>query len=545
MVTLEPDRPHPIISVRPGAGKRSATAPDVGPPEGRHRAGSGWTPYQPSHMDVEGSGLARFLPSWGHGSVWTVPTADLQAQAEQPAQFQSSASEPPDATRPERESRIEVDQPADQGAGPLERRRASLDGRRTAKRATESPGQASSHRRTPASGRMPVLRADPAGSVFRRPARSVRAVTEVSETDLLPAAEVAAGSPLASLLGFGEVETSFDSHRAVRGQPGRSALRDDEYWDRLPSLTSVTSKLDGSRNVGDAVKAMWDATSEWDMESKLMPDDLPGIETKDRRGLWRVLGILAGLAVLATLVGASYKVLTDMPVQAAAAREARYTQSAQQLFDTLGPVANSVYFDALSSDAGMSTLTSHLSDLDIAARQSASLAAEPLPSTPILGRTADINALAEPRDLLASSSGQALDIGKRIGDAMAYSLTMSLAFNLPELPEQAPSSRVDEIALHLSTSIAETSLLLTRLPDDPAFEGFRQRASETVASVEQIQAEYIAALRSGDAVRAADIRSRLDGAIAGLRQDLQAPIGEIKIWAVSRLDQVAAIVGQV
>ena len=518
MVTLEPDRPHPIISVRPGTRKRSATAADADTPGGRHRAESGWTPYQPSHLDVEGSGLARFLPSWGHRSVWALPTAELQAPADRSVEFRSSTSPPPEAIRPERESRIDVDRPAERSTAPPGRLRTSSDGRRPA---------------------------SPARSVFRRPARSAHAFAEVSENDLLPAAEAASGSPLASLLGFGEVETSFDSRRAVRGQRSEPPLRDDEYWDRLPSLTAVTSNLDGSRNVGDAVKAMWDATSEWDMESKLMPDDLPDIATKDRRGLWRMLGILAGLAVLGTLVGASYKLLTDMPVQAAAAREARYTQSAQQLFETLGPVANSVYFDALSSDAGMSTLTSHLSDLDIAARHSASLAAEPLPSTPILGRTADINALAEPRDLLASSSGQALDIGKRIGDAMAYSLTMSLAFNLPELPEQASPSRVDEIALHLSTSIAETSLLLTRLPDDPAFEGFRQRASETVASVEQIQAEYIAALRSGDATRAGDIRSRLDGSIAGLRQDLQAPIGEIKLWAVSRLDQVAAIVGQV
>ena len=122
-------------------------------------------------------------------------------------------------------------------------------------------------------------------------------------------------------------------------------------------------------------------------------------------------------------------------------------RSAQERFDTLGPVANSVYADGLSSDAGLSTLTSHFSDLDIAARRSASLAAEPLPSTPILGRTADINALAGPRDLLASGSAQALGIGQRIGDAMAYSLTMSLAFNLPELPEQAPPGQVDEIAL--------------------------------------------------------------------------------------------------
>ena len=513
MVTLRPE--HPIVSTRPAAAKPKATADarsssDSGAYRGEHLAGRSWTPHQPAHMDRERSGLARFLPSWTHRSVWAVPMAEPQVPMDGPmagpAESRPSTSTVRSSTRPEREPRVEHAKPA------------------TRTRVTAGRSRA------------PVAR--------RRPAGASPAVSEIPETDLLPAAPASEGSPLASLLGFGEVQTSFDDRQAERRDSYEPATPDDEYWNRLPSLSSVAAETNGSRNMGERVKAMWDATSEWDMENKLLSDDLPGVGSKDRRGLLRMLVIGAGLAVMVTLIGASYRTLTDMPVQAAAAREAQYTQSAQELFDTLGPVANSVYADGLSSDAGLSTLTSHLSDLDIAARRSASLAAEPLPSTPILGRTADINALAGPRDLLASGSAEALSIGKQIGDAMAYSLTMSLAFNLPELPEQAPPGQVDEIALQLSTSIAETSLLIARLPDDPVFEGFRQRASETVASVEQIQAEYIAALRSGDATRATDVRNRLDGAISGLREELHAPIGEVKNWAVSRLDQVAGIVLQ-
>ena len=503
MVTLRPE--HPIISTRPTAKPGIATgAPSTSASRayrGKHLAGRGWSPYQPSHMDAERSGIVRFLPSWTHRSVWAVPMAGAPAVQDGPAEFRSP--EPPDrsSARPGPEPRVEPGPPA-------RRRRVAAEGSRSA-----------------AAGSTPAF-------------------SEVPETHLLPAAPSSEGSPLASLLGFGEVETSFDNRQTERTESLEQTTPDDEYWNQLPSLSSVTAEMNGPRNVGDAVKAMWDATSEWDMDSKLLPDDLPEVGTKDRRGLWRMLLIGAGLAIMVTLIGASYKTLTDMPVQAAAAREAQYTRSAQELFDTLGPVANSVYTDGLSSDAGLSSLTSHLSDLDIAARRSASLAAEPLPSTPILGMTADINALAGPRDLLASGSAQALSIGQQIGDAMAYSLTMSLAFNLPELPEQAPPGQVDEIALQLSTSIAETSLLLARLPDDPVFEGFRQKATETVASVEQIQAEYISALRSGDATRAADVRNRLGGAISGLREELHVPMGEIKTWAVSRLDQVAAIVTQ-
>ena len=509
MVTLRPEHPHPIISTRP-AGKRGATTGERSSSDslgyrGKHLAGRSWSPYQPAHMDAERSGLARFLPSWTHRSVWAVPVADRQVAPESPAEFRPFASKDRSSIRPDREPR---DEPG--------------------KSVTPAPVTAGLSR-SPVSG--------------RRPAGAAPAFSEVPEAHLLPAA-AAEGSPLASLLGFGEVETSFDNRQPARTESFEPTTPDDEYWNRLPSLSSVAAEKNGPRNTGDAVKAMWDATSEWDMDSKLLSDDLPEVENRDRRARWRMLIIVAGLAIMATLIGASYKTLTDMPVQAAAAREAQYTRSAQELFDTLGPVANSVYSDGLSSETGLSTLTSHLGDLDIAARRSASLAAAPLPSTPILGRTADINALAGPRDMLASGAEQALGIGKQIGDAMAYSLTMSLAFNLPELPEQAPPGQVEEIALQLSTSIAETSLLLARLPDDPVFDGFRQRASETVASVEQIQADYIAALRSGDATRAADVRRRLDGAISGLREELHAPIGEVKTWAVSRLDQVAAIVGR-
>ena len=510
MVTLRPDHPHPIISGRsaakPDAAADTRSSSDSGAYRGKHLAGRNWSPYQPSHLDEERSGLVRFLPSWAHRSVWAVPLASPGVASENPAEPRPSMSADRSTARPGREPRVE-------------------------------PGKPATRRRVTAGW--------PRSKVAeRRPAGSTAAFSEIPETHLLPAAPASEGSPLASLLGFGEVETSFDTRQTGRRESFEPTTPDDEYWNRLPSLSSVAADMNGPRNTGDAVKAMWDATSEWDVASKLLSDDLPEVRSKDRRAHWRMLVIVAGLAIMVALIGASYKTLTDMPVQAAAAREAQYTQSAQELFDTLGPVANSVYADGLSSDAGLSTLTSHLGDLDIAARRSASLAAEPLPSTPILGRTADINALAEPRDLLASGSTQALGVGKQIGDAMAYSLTMSLAFNLPELPEQAPPGQVDEIALQLSTSIAETSLLLARLPDDPVFEGFRQRASETVSSVEQIQAEYIAALRSGDATRAADVKHRLGGAISGLREELQIPLGEVKTWAVSRLDHVAAIVGQ-
>ena len=211
----------------------------------------------------------------------------------------------------------------------------------------------------------------------------------------------------------------------------------------------------------------------------------------------------------------------------------------------MGPVANSVYMDYLSSETDRSVLSGQLTDLNIAARNSALLSSEPLPDLPVLGDAPEILALTQSQELLADSSTQALDVGKGLVNALAYTLTMSLAFDLPELPVQATREEVEEVALHLSTSIAETSLLINGLPDESAFTDFRLQAMETAATVEQIQAEYIAALRNEDPTRATHFRSRLEEEIANLQIGLQVPLGEIKTWAVTGLEQIAFTTRQV
>ena len=384
----------------------------------------------------------------------------------------------------------------------------------------------------------------PAEAVPSSPPVSRRKDIRLSGSALLPVSDGSGSSPLASLLGFGESETTFgrndrDHYHATDSQP------QDEYWDRLPSLSSVTSDPNSPKNVGEAVKAMWDATAEWDMESKLVSDELPEFDAGVRRRWYRIIGFLAGLAVLLGITTVAYQFLTDLPVRTAAEREAQYTQSAQELFDTLGPVANSVYMNYLSSETDRSVLSGQLTDLNIAARNSALLSTEPLPDLPVMGDAPEILALTHSQELLSDSSTQALEVGKRLVNALAYTLTMSLAFDLPELPVSATREEVEEVALHLSTSIAETSLLINGLPNESAFADFHLQATETAATVEQIQAEYIAALRNEDPTRATHFRSRLEEEIADLQVDLQVPLGEIKTWAVTGLEQIAATTRQV
>ena len=488
MVTLKTPSPTlsaPVLSRPDDNHVASHESASYGVGHAKHRLMQRRGLYPASHQDTERSGLARFLPSWGNHSFWAVMARRSRSAA------------------PE----IEIPNPS------------------------EDPVPSTSTSSSTSSSSSP--------SPVSRPA-DIR----LSGSALLPVSDGSGSSPLASLLGFGESETTFGSHDRNLYDDADSQLQDD-YWARLPSLSSVTSDPNHPKDVGEAVKAMWDATAEWDMESKLVSDGLPEFDAGARRRRYRTLGFLAGLVVLVGVTAVAYQFLTDLPVRTAAEREARYTQSAQELFDTLGPVANSVYMDYLSSETDRSVLSGQLTDLNIAARNSALLSSEPLPDLPVLGDAPEILALTQSQELLADSSTQALDVGKGLVNALAYTLTMSLAFDLPELPVQATREEVEEVALHLSTSIAETSLLINGLPDESAFTDFRLQAMETAATVEQIQAEYIAALRNEDPTRATHFRSRLEEEIANLQIGLQVPLGEIKTWAVTGLEQIAFTTRQV
>lgn len=517
MVTLRPDHPHSIASARPLGDTSDATRTpgSVGANRrGRHRTRIGWNLYRSAHRDPERGGLARLLPSWRYRPARSKPAPrDLPLPDTTPEPAPVSDLETTDlpTTVPSNGDRpvprtMTVDRPPD----------SSID--------------------------LPLARRSTA---VPQPDHSYAAVTELTNSQLLPLAHPADGSSLAALLGFGETEASFGGDWMDGNGSNPAVEPADDPWNHLPSLSAVTADLDRPGNTGDAVKLLWDATAELDMDEGLLSNKLTDVQLRlrsSRRIRW---SLVVSSALLALLIGVTVKVISDLPEREVGLREVQYAAAARQLSDALVPIEQSLGAEGLLSDSGLSTLTGQLNALDGAARASATLASEQLPRAPIVGSRLPIDELILPKRLLESASIQALGVGQRIGNAMTYSLLLSTAFDLPPLPAEAPLTEVDRIAEQLSISIAETRLDLTGLPDDPFFGTFRQQASDTVSMVEQAQADYIAGLRDGDTTRAAHASAEMHDSITILQEGLHVPLGQVQTWALGQIAQLRSTVTEI
>ena len=530
MVTLRPDHPHSIASARPldGTADNGASRESVVniPRRGRRRARTAWLLHQPAHGNPETGGLARYLPSWRYRTVRPDPVPD-------PAPPIEAATPTPNG----------VSSDATPGAVPM--KEGGSIGR-------ELEILSNGNRKNP-----PVASvAPPTGLPIRAPLQSPPAtvlglnrprpvMTELTETQVLPLAHPADGSSLAALLGFGETEASFGGDRVDGNGSYPEAEPVDDPWNRLPPLSAVAGDLDRPGNTGDAVKRLWDAASEMDMDRGLVFDDLPNMADPSRSFRRIRWSLVVSLAVLAALIGVTVQIVRNLPAREAEVREVRYTAAARQLSGALVPIEQSLGAEGLLNDSGLSTLTGQLYALDGAARAAATVASEELPRVPIIGTKLPADDLVVPKQLLESASSRALGVGQRIGNAMNYSLTLSTAFQLPALPAEASLTEVGGIAEQLSFSIAETRHALTTLPDDPFFGTFRQRASDTVTTVERAQADYIIALRDGDSTGAADTTAVMLDSIAALQEELAVPLAQVQTWAMSEIAQLHSTVEEI
>ena len=531
MVTLRPDHPHSIASARPldGTAENGASRESVVniPRRGRRRARTAWLLHQPAHGNPETGGLARYLPSWRYRTVRPDPVPD-------PAPPIEAATPTPNG----------VSSDATPGAVPM--KEGGSIGR-------ELEILSNGNRKNP-----PVASvAPPTGLPIRAPLQSPPAtvlglnrprpvMTELTETQVLPLAHPADGSSLAALLGFGETEASFGGDRVDGNGSYPEAEPVDDPWNRLPPLSAVAGDLDRPGNTGDAVKRLWDAASEMDMDRGLVFGDLPNMADPSRSFRRIRWSLVVSLAVLAALIGVTVQIVRNLPAREAEVREVRYTAAARQLSGALVPIEESLGAEGLLlNDSGLSTLTGQLYALDGAARAAAAVASEELPRVPIIGTRLPADDLVVPRQLLGSASSQALEVVQRIDNAMNYSITLSTAFQLPAVPTEASLTEVAGIAEQLSYSIAKTRHDLTTLPDDPVFGTFRQRASDTVTTVERAQADYIIALRDGDTTRAADVTALMHDSIAGLQEELAVPLAQVQTWAMSEIAQLHSTVEEI
>ena len=255
--------------------------------------------------------------------------------------------------------------------------------------------------------------------------------------------------------------------------------------------------------------------------------------------------MVLSIAVLAALMAVTAKVIADLPAREAQEVKGQYAASAQRLDSSLGPLEQTLGEGGLLSDSGLSTLTDHLYTLESVARASASLASQELPSRSIFGSDDAVDELVLPSQLLGSAAGSSLEVTQRVGYAMTYSLALSEVLVLPGLPEEAPRTEADAIASALSLSIAEIQVTLSGLPDEVFLQPYLEEASQIMGSLEVSQADYIAALQTGDTIGAARAGQSMGTAIDDLRSGLRAPLDRIQTWAVVEIQEAQETIGQI
>lgn len=568
MVTLRPDHPHPIASASRVTGSGGAIAflksLAASPERGVHRGSLDYVPYRSVHQDIKRSGLVRFLPTWrqrvGPPRVQLSPTFPL-ATAARPLEPEPLPSEPAP-------TRV-VQNGGDNGPSSSDQ---SLLHRSTAPQGASHhlpsdftvSGQAGDAT-PPAADTAVSAEASPNGSVTSSSIRSgnpFRPLTgsarrnpsgilyELERSRLLPPAHPSEGSSLAAVLGFGEKEASFAGYRLERGEPSPMAEQADDPWQDLPSLSTVTAELERPGNTGDAVRLLWEATAEMDtaemdMDADLLASEVSPVEIEFRSRRRIRWSIVLAMALLVALLAVTAKIVTDLPARQAQEMEGQYVASAQQLRSSLGPLEQTLADGGLMSGSGLSILTDHLYTLESVARAAATLSAHELPGRSIPGSDQAVENLVLPRQLLESAAGNSLGITQRIGNAMTYSLAFSNVVDLPTLPEEASPAEAGAIADELSLSIAEIQVTLSGLPDDVFFQPYLDEASQTMRSLETSQADYIAALQTGDTAGASLAGESMRASVESLRSGLRLPLDHIRTWALMEIQETQETAGQI
>ena len=535
MVTLRPGHPHPIASAGPANGfdgfARLVRSFVSNRRPGRHRTRMDWNTYRSKHQDAGRSGSARLLPSWGSREPSPEPlTSVLPILDETPDIDGTSTGVPLPVTRDISPKHPDLEPTAVHPVTPAGSPSPSqANGGAAVTQAIHATSSSVAVTDPPIETRAPVR----AAQRLSRPS-----TTMLHRSRLLPLAHPREGSSLATLLGFGSKEATFGGDWTNGNLPKPPNDPVDDPWTNFPSLGTVTAGLDRRGNTGDTVKMLWDATAELDLGGGLLPTDAPEARLplrSPRRVRW---SLVISCTLLAVLMAATIKVISDFPQREAALRHGQYVEATGQLSEALTPIEQSLRAGGLLSDSGLSSLASRVSTLDAAARASSTLAFEQLPRPPIIGSSQSVDELVVPKQLMEAASVQAIGIGERIRDAMSYSVALSTAFSIPALPAEASPSDVDRIAEQLSFSIAETRLALSGLPDDPFFGTFRQHALDTASALEVTHAAYVTALREGDTAAATEAGLAIQESIAVVHDRIESPLEQVQTWALGQVMEI-------
>jgi hypothetical protein len=191
--------------------------------------------------------------------------------------------------------------------------------------------------------------------------------------------------------------------------------------------------------------------------------------------------------------------------------------------------------DASSTPDEIAGVVPATAELSAKSHDVAMLGTEPLPQTLPLVPRGPLEELEPTRDAMVIHGAEGDVIALRLGHGFAYRTTIPALLATPDLPTEADTAMINELSVALAESLAETSQLVSELPEDPAFTEVKSQADAATIRFAAWQPEYLEALRSGDVDDATVLVVELDEtrtaladanavALALLRTDLDEQI---------------------
>lgn len=307
--------------------------------------------------------------------------------------------------------------------------------------------------------------------------------------------------------------------RHRHGAPS-SPLRTTEMTDF--SLTTVDTNP--TENTGVLVERLWEASTDTMADVERWHGAPPALEADPERRRWP--WIMAVLSVAAVVV-ALWTLPTAIRERQAATLDDIGTavESASADLAEARPVAATI-LDPGADTAQLSGMAVDLTRIDSAARDllDQAVAAE--------------EAALDSADEIGQAGELALSLERRLSTVLTYRLLLDSSLMLPDMPASVSPEELGDVARRLSEAITSIRSDVASLPRDEILDTHRSSTLESIAMLEEDQADYLAALRDGDAdaarIRAANMRDRL----AAIHEDLDEILASLSPWVQETIDAI-------
>ncbi len=310
-------------------------------------------------------------------------------------------------------------------------------------------------------------------------------------------------------------------------------------WEREPLARGDATTVAGSPEVAppaDAVEGSADPFRDW------APMELSRSARSRRTYRWSFVG---AVVLVAVGVVALFAWLPGQGERVAEARAEEYRAALTDLDARSAAleVAIAQLADPTLVDVGPAGVT--VAEFQSSVEAAGSLAGEPLPATlPFVPRS-DIEALEPARLRLSLVAGTAAEVARALSGAVDYRLSVDDAFILPILPVQATANQIADLSLELASMLADSVGVAATLPDDDVFAEHRRDLEEALIALNDLQVDYLDALRRNDVTAASRLAEQLAALDDGLDDSLAAALAafapqvRVQIDAL-RLDIAAA-----